>query len=150
MLWCSPVLLPVLGTAGVLGSSTADTVPPGGFSFTVFHPACACASPGINPLCAAWGRPEGGLGACTALGFAVPMGNWACSGVCSGPAPLPQLWAWSSFHAVLVMQCSSSWSLISFREAPCPFLAWMCFCQTQGHCFGRNTGDGSSAGQAHS
>lgn len=42
----------------------------------------------------------------------------ARSGVCSGLVLLPQLWAWSSFHAVLVMLYSSSWSLISLFVKP--------------------------------
>lgn len=47
-----------------------------------------------------------------------PWASRAFSGVCSGPAPLPQLWAQSSFHAVLVMQCSSSLSLLSLFVKP--------------------------------
>lgn len=45
------------------------------------------------------------------------------------------------FHAGLVMQRSSSWSLsFSFCEVVCSFQAWPRFHQTQGHLFGRSTG----------
>lgn len=63
------------------------------------------ALPGINSLCAAWGRPEGGLGACTAhlrmgrLAFAVPM------------EPSGHAWGWllcpSSGHGAAFMLCLS-------------------------------------------
>lgn len=54
-----------------------------------------------------------------------------------------------AFHAALVVQCSSSWSLgFSFCEVLCSFQARLCFHQTQGHLFGRSTGGGCPLEQA--
>lgn len=84
---------------------------------------CGAVLPGINPLCAAWGRPEGELGACTAhlrmgrLGFAVPMEP---SGHVLGFA---QDWFLcpNSGHGAAFMLCL--WSLISLSVKP-PGPSW--------------------------